>query len=192
MVSLIVITYTFWIRRYVSEYFLVGPHLYKLRTLDHIVTLWLIYDIQGSAISCTLWFFIFYLAEVRSLTECFRLFDLIHTLTTDHETVTRITKEVCPLYNFNVRTSPAWFLEHTLIHASIFCHRLLRILLLRMLFIWSCGQLQRYVYVYIQGRSHILPYIIGESISNYRFWSYPFASPQIFFSSYLPLKIFFS
>ncbi|RWR93410.1 adenosine deaminase-like protein isoform X1 [Cinnamomum micranthum f. kanehirae] len=31
--------------------------------------------------------------KVRSLTECFRLFDLIHTLTTDHETVTRITKE---------------------------------------------------------------------------------------------------
>ncbi|KAI3934908.1 hypothetical protein MKW92_025076 [Papaver armeniacum] len=30
----------------------------------------------------------------RSLVECFRLFDLIHVLTTDHATVTRITKEV--------------------------------------------------------------------------------------------------
>ncbi|KAL5726843.1 adenosine deaminase [Ranunculus cassubicifolius] len=30
----------------------------------------------------------------RSLVECFKLFDLIHLLTTDHETVTRITKEV--------------------------------------------------------------------------------------------------
>lgn len=32
--------------------------------------------------------------KVRSLPECFKLFDLIHTLTTDHRTVTRITKEV--------------------------------------------------------------------------------------------------
>ncbi|XP_047069969.1 N6-mAMP deaminase-like [Lolium rigidum] len=30
----------------------------------------------------------------RSLPECFKLFDLFHILTTDHETVTRITKEV--------------------------------------------------------------------------------------------------
>ncbi|XP_020086607.1 adenosine deaminase-like protein isoform X1 [Ananas comosus] len=30
----------------------------------------------------------------RSLPECFQLFDLYHILTTDHETVTRITKEV--------------------------------------------------------------------------------------------------
>ncbi|XP_010276027.1 PREDICTED: adenosine deaminase-like protein [Nelumbo nucifera] len=30
----------------------------------------------------------------RSLPECFKLFDLIHVLTTDHATVTRITKEV--------------------------------------------------------------------------------------------------
>ncbi|CAN4117419.1 unnamed protein product [Withania somnifera] len=30
----------------------------------------------------------------RTLTEVFKLFDLIHILTTDHETVTRITKEV--------------------------------------------------------------------------------------------------
>ncbi|KAI3971951.1 hypothetical protein MKX01_030152 [Papaver californicum] len=30
----------------------------------------------------------------RFLVECFRLFDLIHVLTTDHATVTRITKEV--------------------------------------------------------------------------------------------------
>ncbi|CAM0907210.1 unnamed protein product [Alopecurus aequalis] len=30
----------------------------------------------------------------RSLPECFRLFDLFHILTTDHDTVTRITKEV--------------------------------------------------------------------------------------------------
>lgn len=30
----------------------------------------------------------------RSLTEVFKMFDLIHILTTDHETVTRITKEV--------------------------------------------------------------------------------------------------
>ncbi|KAJ3683799.1 hypothetical protein LUZ60_014026 [Juncus effusus] len=30
----------------------------------------------------------------RSLPECFRLFDLYHVLTTDHETVKRITKEV--------------------------------------------------------------------------------------------------
>ncbi|XP_043696057.1 N6-mAMP deaminase isoform X1 [Telopea speciosissima] len=30
----------------------------------------------------------------RSLPECFKLFDLIHILTTDHATVTRITKEV--------------------------------------------------------------------------------------------------
>ncbi|KAF5205744.1 adenosine deaminase-like protein, partial [Thalictrum thalictroides] len=30
----------------------------------------------------------------RSLVECFKMFDLIHVLTTDHETVSRITKEV--------------------------------------------------------------------------------------------------
>ncbi|XP_074560123.1 N6-mAMP deaminase [Curcuma longa] len=30
----------------------------------------------------------------RSLPECFKLFDLFHILTTDHQTVTRITKEV--------------------------------------------------------------------------------------------------
>ncbi|KAK1678200.1 hypothetical protein QYE76_039048 [Lolium multiflorum] len=30
----------------------------------------------------------------RSLPECFKLFDLFHILTTDHDTVTRITKEV--------------------------------------------------------------------------------------------------
>lgn len=30
----------------------------------------------------------------RSLAECFELFDLIHLLTTDHKTITRITKEV--------------------------------------------------------------------------------------------------
>uniref|UniRef100_A0A453AT94 Adenosine deaminase domain-containing protein n=1 Tax=Aegilops tauschii subsp. strangulata TaxID=200361 RepID=A0A453AT94_AEGTS len=30
----------------------------------------------------------------RSLPECFRLFDLFHILTTDHDTVTRIAKEV--------------------------------------------------------------------------------------------------
>ncbi|XP_020594005.1 adenosine deaminase-like protein [Phalaenopsis equestris] len=30
----------------------------------------------------------------RSLTECFQLFDLFHILTTDHETISRITKEV--------------------------------------------------------------------------------------------------
>ncbi|MCD7465792.1 hypothetical protein HAX54_001950 [Datura stramonium] len=34
------------------------------------------------------------LKDDRSLTEVFKLFDLIHILTTDHETVTRITKEV--------------------------------------------------------------------------------------------------
>ncbi|GMH05323.1 hypothetical protein Nepgr_007163 [Nepenthes gracilis] len=34
------------------------------------------------------------LKEDRSLTEVFKLFDLIHILTTDHKTVTRITKEV--------------------------------------------------------------------------------------------------
>lgn len=33
-------------------------------------------------------------SDDRSLTEVFKLFDLIHILTTDHETVTRITKEV--------------------------------------------------------------------------------------------------
>ncbi|XP_077220743.1 adenosine/AMP deaminase family protein isoform X2 [Tasmannia lanceolata] len=32
--------------------------------------------------------------NARSLPECFKLFDLIHILTTDHATVTRITKEV--------------------------------------------------------------------------------------------------
>jgi adenosine deaminase len=31
----------------------------------------------------------------RSLAEVFKLFDVIHILTTDHATVTRITKEVC-------------------------------------------------------------------------------------------------
>ncbi|XP_047253835.1 N6-mAMP deaminase isoform X1 [Capsicum annuum] len=34
------------------------------------------------------------LKDDRSLTEVFKLFDLIHIITTDHETVTRITKEV--------------------------------------------------------------------------------------------------
>lgn len=34
------------------------------------------------------------LKDDRSLTEVFKLFDLIHVLTTDHATVTRITKEV--------------------------------------------------------------------------------------------------
>ncbi|OVA10568.1 Adenosine/AMP deaminase domain [Macleaya cordata] len=34
------------------------------------------------------------LKDDRSLVECFKLFDLIHVLTTDHATVTRITKEV--------------------------------------------------------------------------------------------------
>jgi hypothetical protein len=33
----------------------------------------------------------------RSLAEVFKLFDVIHILTTDHATVTRITKEVCLL-----------------------------------------------------------------------------------------------
>lgn len=33
----------------------------------------------------------------RSLSEVFKLFDVIHILTTDHATVTRITKEVCLL-----------------------------------------------------------------------------------------------
>lgn len=33
-------------------------------------------------------------ADDRSLSEVFKLFDLIHILTTDHETITRITKEV--------------------------------------------------------------------------------------------------
>lgn len=31
----------------------------------------------------------------RSLTEVFKLFDLIHIVTTDHKIITRITKEVC-------------------------------------------------------------------------------------------------
>ena len=34
-------------------------------------------------------------SDGRSLPECFKLFDLYHILTTDHETVARITKEVC-------------------------------------------------------------------------------------------------
>ncbi|PIA50659.1 hypothetical protein AQUCO_01200106v1 [Aquilegia coerulea] len=38
---------------------------------------------------CCLWS-----ADDRSLVECFKMFDLIHVLTTDHETVTRITREV--------------------------------------------------------------------------------------------------
>lgn len=33
-------------------------------------------------------------ADDRTLSEVFKLFDLIHILTTDHKTVTRITKEV--------------------------------------------------------------------------------------------------
>lgn len=40
----------------------------------------------------------------RSLSECFQLFDLIHKLTTDHETITRITEEVIEDFaNDNVR-----------------------------------------------------------------------------------------
>ena len=34
------------------------------------------------------------LAGDRTLSECFKLFDIIHRLTTDHATITRITQEV--------------------------------------------------------------------------------------------------
>ena len=34
------------------------------------------------------------LAGERTLSECFQLFDLIHRVTTDHATITRITTEV--------------------------------------------------------------------------------------------------
>lgn len=34
-------------------------------------------------------------ADDRALSEVFKLFDLIHILTADHKTVSRITKEVC-------------------------------------------------------------------------------------------------
>lgn len=30
----------------------------------------------------------------RTLAECFKLFDVIHRITTDHDTITRITREV--------------------------------------------------------------------------------------------------
>ena len=33
-------------------------------------------------------------AGERSLSDCFKLFDLIHRLTTTHDTIQRITKEV--------------------------------------------------------------------------------------------------
>jgi adenosine deaminase len=35
-----------------------------------------------------------FLSEHRTLADCFRLFDVIHRLTTDHATITRITEEV--------------------------------------------------------------------------------------------------
>lgn len=42
----------------------------------------------------TLKFCLFLDSDDRSLTEVFRLFDLIHIVTTDHKIITRITKEV--------------------------------------------------------------------------------------------------
>lgn len=44
-------------------------------------------------------------ADDRSLAEVFKLFDVIHILTTDHATVTRITKEVrsvCSMPTFSI------------------------------------------------------------------------------------------
>ena len=73
----------------------------------------------------------------RSLTEVFKLFDVIHILTTDHMTVTRIAKEVCLL---------AWcllskfyytkFIGFAFTEASSDC-RLLKILHQKMLSIWN-------------------------------------------------------
>lgn len=37
----------------------------------------------------------FVFTDDRSLSEVFKLFDVIHIVTTDHSSVTRITKEVC-------------------------------------------------------------------------------------------------
>ncbi|KAH7427991.1 hypothetical protein KP509_10G070500 [Ceratopteris richardii] len=50
----------------------------------------------------------------RSLTECFKLFELIHLLTTDHQVITQITKEVVEdfasenVIYLELRTTPKW------------------------------------------------------------------------------------
>ena len=48
----------------------------------------------------------------RTLSECFKLFDIIHRITTDHNTITRITSEVIEdfaadnVHYLELRTTP--------------------------------------------------------------------------------------
>jgi len=65
----------------------------------------------------------------RSLSEVFKLFDLIHIVTTDHSSITRITKEVCYCII-------SVFFAFAFMQATC-TSRLLKILHLRMLYIWS-------------------------------------------------------
>lgn len=75
-------------------------------------------------------------ADDRSLTEVFKLFDVIHILTTDHTSVKRIAKEVglfvyCIVYCLCCKFIALAFMQATS------KSRLLKILHQRMLCIWS-------------------------------------------------------
>lgn len=69
--------------------------------------------------------------SARTLAECFQLFDVLHRLTTTHETITRITREVIVDFaNDNVtylelRTTPKERPEHGMTKAS-YCDAVLR------------------------------------------------------------------